>query len=564
MKVQIQKINPNTLFKIVFAGYLLGGMHFTMHHPGGYGLYLPFNTVGWMFISALIGIGFWQIAISEKIIFSRFHIFCWIGFGLMCLPLLYQNNENSGLVLHRFLGLGGGFLLYLSFQQFHFNSKDRHWFLYIILGGILIQTFYGLAQHFFPLESWFGVIAPTPFGVLMQRNIMATFLVTGAAISLFLLIDDDVIMQSNLKKRIVYLTPILTSILYIPLNSRAGYLSFTIAIGLLLMLGNKKKKQVRTWIGLALIGLLIGSSLPILGTKSPYSIESALSKSASARKLFYKLTFELWQLDPITGIGYGNFFSSFRHHYAQRISEDTSASIDSGAKNVDHPHNETLFWMVEGGIVPLIGLLIIAGGFLIMLWRAKSPEAWGTAGLIIPILIHTQVELPFYLSLIHWFLFIFLLYCIDEDFGEWHVKKMPWKRFPRIVAVIIPGIIIPYMVTALQTGYVLTKFERTGLNNIGLLLSAWNPNSLHKKFDTQSRRIHLNFAIKTKNNEVLQDFIQWAEKYVKHSPYPFIYYDLAKAYEAIGDKEKAWKVYNYAKYLFPNIPWQEDPEPSAE
>ena len=120
------------------------------------------------------------------------------------------------------------------------------------------------------------------------------------------------------------------------------------------------------------------------------------------------------------------------------------------------------------------------------------------------------------------------------------------------------------MVTALQTGFVITKFERTGLNNIGLLLSAWNPNSLHKKFDTQSRRIHLNFAIKTRNNEVIQDFIQWAEGYVKHSPYPFIYYDLAKAYEAIGDKEKAWEVYNYAKYLFPNIPWQEDPEPNAE
>ena len=435
MKVQIQKINPKTLFKMVFAGYLLGGMHFTMHHPGGYGLYLPFNTVGWMFISALIGIGFWQIAISEKIIFSRFHIFCLIGFSLMCLPLLYQNNENSGLVLHRFLGLGGGFLLYLSFQQFHFNSKDRHWFLYITLGGILIQTFYGLAQHFLPIESWIGVIAAHPFGVLMQKNVMATFLVTGAAISLFLLIDDDVIMQSNLKIRMVYLTPILTSILYIPLGSRAGYLSFTIAIGLLLILGNKKKKQVRMWIGLALFGLLIGSSLPTLGTKSPYSIESTLSKSTSARKLFYKLTFELWQLDPITGIGYGNFFSSFRHHYAQRMSEDTSISI-TNAKNVDHPHNETLFWMVEGGIIALIGLLIIAGGFLIMIWRAKSPEAWAAVGLILPILIHTQVELPFYLSLIHWFLFIFLLYCIDEDFGEWHVKKMPWKRFPRIVAVI--------------------------------------------------------------------------------------------------------------------------------
>ena len=76
--------------------------------------------------------------------------------------------------------------------------------------------------------------------------------------------------------------------------------------------------------------------------------------------------------------------------------------------------------------------------------------------------------------------------------------------------------------------------------------------------------LQLNIARKTKNSEGFQDYIQWAEKYVKHSPYPFIYYDLAKAYEAIGDKEKAWEVYNYAKYLFPNIPWQEDPEPSAE
>ena len=304
---------------------------------------------------------------------------------------------------------------------------------------------------------------------------------------------------------------------------------------------------------------MIGSSFPSLG---PYSIESTLSKPTTVRKLFYKLTFELWRLDPLTGIGYGNFFSSFRHHYAERRSRDSSIIASSG--NIDHPHNETLFWMVEGGIVPLIGLLIIAGGFLIMLWQTKSREAWGTAGLIIPILIHTQVELPFYLSLIHWFLFIFLLYCIDEDFGEWHVKKMPWKIFPRVVAVIIPGIIIPYMVTALQTGFVITKFERTGLKDASLLLTAWNPKSLHKKYDTIVMTLRSNIARKTKNSDEFQNYIQWAEGYVKHSPYPFIYYDLAKAYEAIGDKGKAWEVYNKAKYLFPNVPWQDKPQPGAK
>ena len=88
-----------------------------------------------------------------------------------------------------------------------------------------------------------------------------------------------------------------------------------------------------------------------------------------------------------------------------------------------------------------------------------------------------------------------------------------------------------------------------------MLLSAWNPGALRKKYDVHAMTLHLNIAKKTKNKDGLQNYIQWAEKYVKHSPYPFIYYDLAKAYEAIGDKEKAWEVYNKARYLFPDTKW---------
>ncbi len=69
--------------------------------------------------------------------------------------------------------------------------------------------------------------------------------------------------------------------------------------------------------------------------------------------------------------------------------------------------------------------------------------------------------------------------------------------------------------------------------------------------------LHLNIAKKTKDKNYFQDYIRCWEAYVEHSPYPFIYYDLAKAYEAIGDKEKAWEVYDQARYLFPDTKWLE-------
>ena len=71
-------------------------------------------------------------------------------------------------------------------------------------------------------------------------------------------------------------------------------------------------------------------------------------------------------------------------------------------------------------------------------------------------------------------------------------------------------------------------------------------------------KLNLNIAKKTKNTEKLNDYIEWAERYVDHSPYLFIYYDLATAYEAIGYGEKAWEIYRYAQYLYPGAKWRDE------
>ncbi|SVB69252.1 uncharacterized protein METZ01_LOCUS222106, partial [marine metagenome] len=264
LKVADTTTLPKFLFKLFFALYMFTGMHVTIEHVGGYGLYLPFNIIGWMFVSVMIGLGLWQIGKKEKILFSQFHCLSWIGFGLMCLPLLYPNNEHADLAIMRLLGLGGGLLLYLSFQQFRFKKIDLYWFFYILLGGVLIQTFHGLSEHFLPIESWLRISIERSFGVLRQNNIMATFLVTGVVVSLFLLLNDKSVYGSLGKQVMIYSIPLLTSAFFLPLQSRTGYLTFIIALGLLLLFGlqKQKKKQVAIWLGLVLIGLLIGFKTP--------------------------------------------------------------------------------------------------------------------------------------------------------------------------------------------------------------------------------------------------------------------------------------------------------------
>ena len=548
----IPDLNPKNLFKAIFTLYMLVGMHFNMEHVGGYGLYLPFNIIGWMFVSLLIGLGFWQIGKSGKISFSQFHCLCWIGFGLMCLPLLYPNNEYADFAVMRLLGLSGGLLLYLSFQQYQFTRKECYWFLYVILGSVLIQIFLSVSGPLLSTVNFLGITLDPPFGALAQKNIIATFFATGTVISLFLLLNDQSAIHSNFKQGIIFSVPFLVCTQFHSLQSRTGVLALAFGIGFILVFGFQKNKKVFLWLGSVLIGLLIGF-------KTPYESrpEKALDYSENTRMVTYQLTIELIKNNPLFGVGYGNFLSAFRLHYAQRKQEEPSLKT-IGNSNMDHPHNETMFWMVEGGIIPLTGLLIIAGGFLIMLWKVKKKEAWAIAGLITPILIHTQLELPFYLSLVHWFIFIFLLYCMDEEYGIWHEAKIRLTVFIRIIAILLPIIIISYMATTLQTARAITRFERTGFSKPSLLVSVKYPRAWQKKYETLVMKLDLGIAKQTKDYKKLKDYIDWAEGYVKHSPYLFIYYDLATAYQAMGDKEKAWEIYRYAQYLYPGAKWRDE------
>ena len=118
-------LKPRVLFQVVFAGYFLLAMHYFLPNMGGYGLYLPYNVIGWMFIATLIGLGFWQISRTGFIELSKTQVLFSIGFLFCLLPLAYSINEISYRTTSRVMFLLGGLGFYTPLVQFRFNQSER-------------------------------------------------------------------------------------------------------------------------------------------------------------------------------------------------------------------------------------------------------------------------------------------------------------------------------------------------------------------------------------------------------------------------------------------------------
>lgn len=124
---------------------------------------------------------------------------------------------------------------------------------------------------------------------------------------------------------------------------------------------------------------------------------------------------------PLSGWGYGSFEYAFQHFRIELVPPTRVLEI------ARHPHNELLYWWVEGGLVALLGisLLILGGGRLLLQVFRHDRRAFSTGAAnagetsalclaLLPMLIHTQLEYPFYLSAMHWMVFLLLLAMADR------------------------------------------------------------------------------------------------------------------------------------------------------
>jgi O-antigen polymerase len=208
---------------------------------------------------------------------------------------------------------------------------------------------------------------------------------------------------------------------------------------------------------------------------------------------------------------------------------------------------------VEGGIIPLIGLLLFAGAYLIMVFSIYWRNALAFMALVVPIFLHTQTEFPFYISLVHWIIFLSLVYITDADTGTSVQSNFRLHRLMIIPAILIPLFVTDYMNKTLQTAKVITQYERTGFSDYNLLLSAKKPDAWRLKYENYKLKMLFDVGMETKKIETLQLFLDQSEELLHYAPLPHIYQYMDKALKTMGREDDAKNVIERAKYLYADL-----------
>jgi len=217
-----------------------------------------------------------------------------------------------------------------------------------------------------------------------------------------------------------------------------------------------------------------------------------------------------------------------------------------------HPHNELLFWAVEGGIIALIALL--AAAYLV--WqRIYKCEIWtrlALIGIFFPIVLHSQLEFPFYQSTAHIIVFVLLVYWVDNMTAEYKVKELSSTLVFGVTGIIIPVVTTIFITTSLYSGLLLAKFEAGKLDNIEELEKINNPVIWQDRLAWAMRsRLVIN-GISSNQPELVRGYIEWIPELISREPRPIFYKYLIIAYQVLGQGERVREIQQQAYYLFPD------------
>ncbi|MEA9417332.1 Wzy polymerase domain-containing protein [Aeromonas caviae] len=543
---------------IVSALYWLLGMHFFMHNPGGAGLYLPFNAWGWIFASLVIALGLWQVTLRQQLVTSPLQVGLWLGGMLLWLPMAYPGFELKDYAIPRLLGLFAGLLFLSCLYQWRLDRSARDRLLYLLLGAIAIEALLGLVQFYLLTPgNWIGydTQANRPYGIFQQPNVMASFMATGLSLAVWL----EMRGQANAwLMGLRYGVIVAASVLLVVLQSRVGQLGGLLAFTLLMPQLYRQHLSGRMFC-LVLLGIAAGLASQYWVSGVNRGVNEYLS--GGARSDIWPFTLHLLFQNWLLGVGYGGFEFTFLHAYT--AARQLDPNVGMVIYNLDHPHNEFLYWAVEGGIVPMLGMLLMGGALLWRLSKAGWHQGMALLALVTPILLHTQTEYPFYHAIALWWALLLLIHVLDAEVEEGRLAagQASWREYVcrpwlllRFAAIAIPLVVVPFMLTAIHTAWVVTKYERGGYKEPALLLQVVNPMAWLTRVEFDVNAVRLAVGLQTNNKTELEAYHDWGQEFVRHTPRANIYANMVLALNALGRQEEAQRLRTQALLLYPGEP----------
>ncbi|ASM13932.1 MULTISPECIES: PglL family O-oligosaccharyltransferase [Serratia] len=519
---------------------------------GGDGLALPQNILAWgvmalttLIVTFTVCLGRIRLSLTPT---ARLLL---LGIALLALPLLYTRPEWREDALWRCAGLLGGWLFYVACLQLRVTARQRELLLFGLLFAVGIQALLAALQLFAPSLAWVSPNGGRVYGVFQQPNVLGSFIATGLALALWLLLAP----YSAPTRRQIPLLALLAafSALLVLIQSRAAWLGAALAAALLLWRFAHQRPAASRWAGGALLlGAAIG--LTVLFTGFGLETNSVLLDrefSNSARLTMLHDVGAMILAKPLLGWGYGGFEYSFAHFRLQTMPWREVLEV------AGHPHNEILLWWVEGGLTALAGIAIVLAAGVRLLksaWQRDREQPNGArVGLflvLLPMLIHTQLEYPFYLSAPHWLAFLLLLALLDGQTGE--PRPLPFaKALSLPVALAALGVLV-MAAFAWQGRMALTQSERTMLANIDSIEqmpppAAWIYRE-RKTFDEQSHALLV--YNQTRDDALLTGYRQWANAYLQRRIDANVYATLIMILRYQGDQAQADARQREAAFLF--------------
>jgi O-antigen polymerase len=544
----------NSLFLFLLAVLCLASF-FVQPNIGGGGLRMPYTYPIWIAALAVIATGVFLFSSSSRIVLPRYWLWLLALPGGLLISGLFAEMLRPVEWAVRLAFVFGGFLFLFSVFQYRLDRRGIESVLFLLAFAGLLHTGVAYIQLFGSdlLHGWIPPSRNKTEGIFQQYNLLASLAATSLAIAIYLTTTSGFRSRPLLYKLFLYANVLFQPAIILASGSRTGLLGLLVGVALLIVsryrILLRRKKNLLILSTALLLGLVYGSYL----SDNAKRVQEKVSRDGyqESRMVVFHLTWELVKEKPLFGHGIGSFPKVFHEKRIQFQKEHPEAHSTIGMYG--HPHNEVLYWLVEVGIVSVLGMLLFSAVTLWQLIKLGWQRGGAYVAMMAPITMHTLLELPFYLSSFHWFVWLLLLYLIHSHFTIAYAARLSLaaKRLVPAATLGVAVLVAIFLFSTLQSLRGMTKFVLRTDGNLAMVESASKNPLLSELAMLFTLRYLLYSDINAGTSKYVDTFISWAGQYAKEMPEPDVLSDLALAHSYRNDPENAERIIDRAVSIYP-------------